>query len=352
MASPAFFHTCAVYNNITKHDDHHEARVLVERVVTIVAMTFCIISLLVVIYLLLPRDVRGSEWWRNPGRILVGPNLNAIIRAVVITSFLGTLGILVRSAVEMNENFPGPSEVVNGGHIFCIVINVLIEYFYESSYFWIILYAIEALMAANNKELPTAVKYILGWIMPGIVCGSGLLLLYHNGIKEYDGKTEIERAMLYFIFLLPILLVLICNPFLFYFASKAAKRALIWHYGRYTASERKLIDSIHFKFILILAAFLTSWLPNIIDAVIHMAQNDNKTAKLTIWIIMCVLNPLQPVLCALVLWGLPESRISFSSWWNNTSTDLSDISSSNVNFSRSTSSETEPLISFRRKERK
>ncbi|CAC5376293.1 OA1 [Mytilus coruscus] len=130
------------------------------------------------------------------------------------------------------------------------------------------------------------------------------------------------------------------------------KRALIWHYGRYTASERKLIDSIHFKFILILAAFLTSWLPNIIDAVIHMAQNDNKTAKLTIWIIMCVLNPLQPVLCALVLWGLPESRISFSSWWNNTSTDLSDISSSNVNFSRSTSSETEPLISFRRKERK
>lgn len=343
MASVAFFHTCSSYHNKTLPDYHIEEP-LVEEVITIVSITFCSISLLGVTYLLLPRDQTGSEWWRNPGRILVGPNLNDIIRAIVITSFLGTLGILIRSATLIGENFPHQSASWDEKKIFCVVINVFIQFFFQCSYFWIIVYAIEALMVSNNKELHTAIKYLLGWIMPGIVCGAGLILLYSNGTEEQHPQTDLIRGFFYFIFLLPILLVLVINPVLFCFASKAAKRALIWHYGRYTASERKLIDSIHFKFILIMAAFLTSWLPNLIDAGIHMAHYENNAAKMTMWIIMSVMNPLQPVLAALVFWGLPENNISFSSLCKNTSTDLSDVASNNVNFSRSTGSETEPLI--------
>lgn len=352
MASVAFFHTCSVYHNVSEHVHNLPEKLLIEKVVAIVTIIFCSISLVGAIYLILPRDQTGSEWWRNSGRILVGPNLNQIIKAIVVTSFFGTLGILIRSSTLLGENLPHPGHELTSAGEFCIVINVIIQYFYQSSYFWIILYAMEVLMVSKNKEIPTALKYILGWILPGIVCAGGLLLLYNHGIVQYEGKSSVERGMLYFIFLFPIILVLFVNPVMFYYAAKAAKRALIWHYGRYTASERKLIDSIHFKFVLIMAAFLTSWLANVIDSCIHMADYRNRTAKLTIWIIMSVSNPLQPVLTALVLWGLPENNISFSTLWKSKSTNLSDITTSHVDFSRSTGSETEPLISFRRADTK
>lgn len=352
MASVAFFHTCSVYHNVSEHVHNLPEKLLIEQVVTIVAIIFCSISLVCVIYLILPRDQTGSELWRHPGRILVGPNLNEIIKAIVVTSFIGTLGILIRSSTLLGENFPHPGHQLTSAGEFCIVINVIIQYFYQSSYFWIFLYAMEALMVSNNKEIPTSLKYTLGWILPGIVCAGGLLLLYSHGFVEYESKSSVERGILYFIFLLPMILVLFFNPVLFYYAAKAAKRALIWHYGRYTASERKLIDSIHFKFVLIMAAFLASWLPNLIDSCIHMADYRNRTAKLTVWIIMSVVNPLQPVLTALVLWGLPKDNISFSTLWKSKSTNMSDISASHVDFSRSTGSETEPLISFRRADTK
>jgi hypothetical protein len=92
MASVAFFHTCSVYHNVSEHVHNLPEKLLIEKAVTIVAIIFSSISLVGVIYLILPRDQTGSEWWRNPGRILAGPNLNEIIKAIVVTSFIGTLG--------------------------------------------------------------------------------------------------------------------------------------------------------------------------------------------------------------------------------------------------------------------
>jgi hypothetical protein len=51
-------------------------KLLIEKAVTIVAIIFSSISLVGVIYLILPRDQTGSEWWRNPGRILADTDIN------------------------------------------------------------------------------------------------------------------------------------------------------------------------------------------------------------------------------------------------------------------------------------
>ena len=39
-----------------------------------------------------------------------------------------------------------------------------------------------------------AVKYILGWILPGMICGAGILLLYKDGIKQYVLFNQIGQV--------------------------------------------------------------------------------------------------------------------------------------------------------------
>lgn len=94
MATIAFLTSCCVANRTAKSHQTVEDRILLQHVLDIVSIVCCVVSLAGVAYLVLPRRQNRSQWWRNPNRILTGPNLNGIIKCIIVVNCLGTLGKL------------------------------------------------------------------------------------------------------------------------------------------------------------------------------------------------------------------------------------------------------------------
>ncbi|XP_060064591.1 G-protein coupled receptor 143-like [Ylistrum balloti] len=358
MSSPDFLAVCCV-KNVTDVDlKKMEDVMLIGQIMLIVTMVMCIVCMFGVCYLVLPRGNPGSSIFRSSSnRILAGPNLNSIIRCIVATNLLATLGLLVRCIVWLAKEYPSPHSVsLDGRHIFCIVTTVWIQYFFLCNFFWHFLYGVEALLVSKNKELNMALKYFVGWFLPGVFCIGGATATYFFGIKSCMPKDKVTKDLNYVIFLSPVLIVLLLNPIFFYKSAQAAKRALIWHYGQYTMTERKLVDAIHLKFILILATFSACWLPNLINATIMISNPFlSTTAVYATVVFMGLLNPLQALFSSLVFWGIPKESVNWSRIFHLS--EYAYLDSSNINASQShqsassrSGSETEPLISFRRKE--
>ena len=64
---------------------------------------------------------------------------------------------------------------------------------------------------------------------------------------------------------LPLLITCMSCPFLFVSAFRQAETSLMRRYARYTTTERKLIDSLKLKFILIVSVFYLCWVPNLVN---------------------------------------------------------------------------------------
>lgn len=359
MSSPDFLSVCCVKNVSETDSKKLEDAMLIGQIMLIITMVMCVVCILGVCYLVLPRGYPGSSLFRNTSnRLLAGPNLNIIIRCIVSCNLLATLGLLARSVAWLAKEYPSPHSVgLDGKHIFCIITTVWIQYFFLCNFFWHILYALEAFLVSKNKELNLALKYFCGWFLPGAFCIGGAAITYFNGIDRCLLRDRLTRDLNYLVFLGPALIVIIISPFFFYKSAKEAKKALIWHYGQYTSTERKLVDAIHLKFILIMATFTVCWLPNLIHSSIMMANPALSTSIVyTTVVFMGLLNPLQGLFSALVFWGVPQGAINWNSVFHLS--EYSYLDSSNINASQSqqhasasrSSSETEPLISFRRKE--
>ncbi|OWF42552.1 G-protein coupled receptor 143-like [Mizuhopecten yessoensis] len=361
MTTPDFLAVCCINSSSTVAKNTSDAEkkdvLLVGQLMLIVTVVMCVVSMLGVCYLVLPR---GSTLFRNSNRLLAGPNLNSIIRCIVATNLLASLGLLVRSVVWLAKEYPSLKSVgLDGRHIFCIISTVWIQYFFLCNFFWHLLYAVEALLVSKNKEVHLALKYFLGWFLPGAFCIGGAVTTYFPGLNSCLPRDTMVKDLNYIIFLAPVLIVMLFNPFLFYKSAEAAKKALIWHYGQYTSTERKLVDAIHLKFILIMVTFTACWLPNLINATIMIANPSLSTSAVYATLVfMGLLNPLQALFSSLVFWGVPQEAVSWNRIFNLS--EYSYLNSSNINASQSyptvsssrsaSGSETEPLISFRRKE--
>ncbi|XP_062595608.1 uncharacterized protein LOC134256951 [Saccostrea cucullata] len=359
MASPGFLSKCCLAHNVS-HSKDLEGRTVGE-VVNILSVVFCSISLISVLFLVWPRKDGSSEVFQSKNRILVGPNLNSIIKSLVSVNVLAVIGLLVRSAVWLAHAFPDTKKTcMDASHYFCIVSNVWILYFFTCNHFWHLVYAMEAYMVSNNKELTSSLKVFVGWFIPAILTASAGVVVYYKGFQTCFSLSITKSAIVYLLFLSPVVIVMLGNPIIFYQAGKSAKRALIWHYGRYTSSERKLVDAIHTKFYLILIIYFVCWIPNLVNAVLLLRSKaaatsfipDDKSI-LAFFILMAVSNPLQALLAALVFWGLPANhrlRLNiFQSDVQYSGSSGSAIINRSGRSGRSTGSETEPLISFRQK---
>ncbi|KAK3084801.1 hypothetical protein FSP39_019308 [Pinctada imbricata] len=353
MATSAFLSICCIANETDTDESTEAGRKLIGHVITIVSIVFCTLSLVSVLYLTWPRAEAAREIFRSTSRILVGPNLNSIIKCLISVDILAVIGLFIRSCVWASQKFPDrEAHSMDFPHIFCVVSSLWVEFFFMCNHFWHMIYGMEAFMVANNREISGFMKFLVGWIVPAIATAGGSLVIYHPGFHKCYHTTLLVRSMSYLIYLGPILMVFIFNPLIFYQAAKSAKKALIWHYGRYTSSERKLVDAIHVKFILIMTAYVCCWLPNLVSAILQLT-NSGRDAKLAVWVLMAVLNPLQAVLGVLVFWGLPSNNVFrrniFSSNDSCNESSVSVINRSSRS-GRSTASESEPLISFKRRD--
>nr|XP_022344448.1 uncharacterized protein LOC111137311 isoform X1 [Crassostrea virginica] len=360
MASPGFLSKCCLAHNSFNSTDTEGRNV--GEIINILSIVFCSISLFSVLFLVWPRKDGNSEVFQSKNRILVGPNLNSIIRCLVMVNVLAVLGLLVRSIVWLDRAFPNTKKkCMDANHYFCLISNVWILYFFTCNHFWHLVYAVEAYMVSNNKEMNTGMKVFVGWFIPLFMAGAAAVVVYYQGFNSCFSLSLTRSSIVYILFLSPVVMVMLINPVIFYQAGKSAKRALIWHYGRYTSSERKLVDAIHTKFYLILIIYFICWIPNLVNAGLWLRYESSRTSFipdeksiLALFILMAVTNPLQAVLAALVFWGLPNTnRLRLNIFHRSEAHYNNSSGSSIINRSGlsgiSTGSESEPLLSYRTK---
>ncbi|XP_002738886.2 G-protein coupled receptor 143-like [Saccoglossus kowalevskii] len=106
-----------------------------------------------------------------------------------------------------------------------------------------------------------------------------------------------------------MLMVMICNPILYFFSARNVSSLIKARFGRFTDQERAVIKQVKEKFALILAVFYVCWLPNVINAVLlffNSRYKDNSSIEagiIVMDVMMGILNPLQAFLNALVYRG-------------------------------------------------
>ncbi len=147
------------------------------------------------------------------------------------------------------------------------------------------MYAIDVRRITFDKPFVAPVYHILTWFGSLACCTTGLTLLYlpgigyillkHSAIKLKSKKDFITRSDPYIRVLpnhvasyFPLVLTCLTCPFLFWSAFRQAGVSLSLRYARYTTKERRLIESLRLKFLLIVGVFYLCWMPNLVNGLV------------------------------------------------------------------------------------
>lgn len=207
-------------------------------------------------------------------------------------------------------------------------------------------------MASNNTRSSKFLQYCLGWIVPAALCALTAWLAYSPSLDKCGAKKDMNRAMIYVILLLPIIVVCLLIVLLFYKSLHNVKRSLIRHFGRFSTLERQTLDNVWIKFVIITAAFSVCWIPNIINGIFVNVLDDKSSELVLVLIVLeSVLNPFQVLIDSMVMFGWPPSGcccIVFRSHLHDNS-NYANINNLHSRRSRSSQpSESDPLLSFSR----
>ena len=74
---------------------------------------------------------------------------------------------------------------------------------------------------------------------------------------------------------IPIVITCLATPILFISAFRQAETSMQRRYARYTTTERRLIDSLKVKFVLIVSVFYLCWMPNLVNGLILWTSWNN-----------------------------------------------------------------------------
>ncbi|XP_076028359.1 G-protein coupled receptor 143-like [Oratosquilla oratoria] len=272
------------------------------------------------IYQILPREapvgsVSRGRFFKTRGRL--------IIKWLALADLMASLGIFIRAVSWMADKSLGTIDDDNlVGHIFCIVTSAWIHYFYTATYFWTFIYALDVKKVLQEKRLSPRLYHFICWVMPLILCLIGLLFLYLPDLNCHSRRNNPFARFLpnYLSTFVPILMVMISNPILYCLAFSKVEKLLASQRGRFTHSERKVVDGLRKKFLLINAVFYVCWTPNIINGIVLWTAWDNlpKNFIIAVWYFMAILNPLQAVFNCVVYRSWDTSgRIRLPVWFSS-----------------------------------
>ncbi|KAL3856847.1 hypothetical protein ACJMK2_011558 [Sinanodonta woodiana] len=359
MSSPGCLAVCCLSNkneNVTSH----ETLLIEKETVTIISLVFSLFGCLGVCLIWCLKDNACREHSltrRNRPSVFSGPILNHIITCLLMADALGNVGIVVRSCVWLSGVIPNPGSENKDtlSHALCIAFGVFVQYFLLASTFWHLVYGIEVYLVASGKKSGKWLQHFLGWLMPAIFCSLGAWVVYQPNLESCGAQRPKDKAMLYFVMLSPVILVIVFNIVLFYKAVKSVRRALIHQFGRFSNTERQIVDSVKWKFILIVGSFTACWLPNILNGILaNVLDYHSSYCMLIFLVLISVMNPMQALLDAMILWGWSSSCSLFSRSSNSEYLEITHGEAnlhSSLTRSKSVGSEYDPLISFSRSRR-
>ncbi|XP_063596458.1 G-protein coupled receptor 143-like [Penaeus indicus] len=269
------------------------------------------------IYQILPRTpgngANGREFFKTRGRL--------IIRWLAVADLLAAFGILIRSASWLaNDTFGSKADDSKQGQSMCITTSVIIHYFYTATYCWTFLYALDVKLVTRQRLISHLMYHAVAWSVPLILCLLGLLTLYLPDLNCHSQAVNPYLRFLpnYLTTFIPIVIVMIGNPILYCIAFSNLEMEIMSARGKFTQSERQVVDGLRKKFLLINGVFYLCWLPNIINGIVLWTSWNNlpKAFIITVWYLMAILNPLQAVFNSMVYRSWEAgSVISKPSWF-------------------------------------
>ncbi|KAM9180619.1 G-protein coupled receptor 143 [Dugong dugon] len=253
-----------------------------------------------------------------------------ILRAAAACDVLGCLGIAVRSAVWLGfPDFVENVSEVNGTDIwpavFCVGSAMWIQLLYSACFWWLFCYAVDAyLVIRRSAGLSTILLYhMMAWGLAALLCVEGGVMLYHPSVSRCE--KGLQHAIPHYVTTyLPLMLVLVANPVLFWKTVTAVASLLKGRQGIYTETERRTGAVIKIRFFKIMLVLIICWLSNIINEsllfYLEMQPDINggslkyvRIAAKTTWVIMGMLNPAQGFLLSLAFYGWMGCSLDLSS---------------------------------------
>ncbi|KAK7068804.1 hypothetical protein SK128_003852 [Halocaridina rubra] len=301
MASPTIESLCCIStNNAFSKDFLIDFQTVPYNLVSIFASLFGIAG---ATYQILPRTSgngtvsRGGRFFRTRGRV--------IIKWLAAADLMASLGILIRSATWLaDDTFGSKPDDSPLGQYLCIITSGIIHYFYTATYCWTLIYALDVKLVMQERRISHQIYHFIAWIVPLVLCLLGLLILYLPDLNCHSQAVNPYLRFLpnYMSTFLPIVIVMIGNPILYCLAFSRVEKQIMSARGRFTHTERRVVDGLRKKFFFINGVFYLCWLPNIINGIVLWTSWDNlpRTFILVVWYLMAVLNPLQAVFNCMV----------------------------------------------------
>ncbi|WAR03732.1 hypothetical protein MAR_010290 [Mya arenaria] len=186
------------------------------------------------------------------------------------------------------------------------VIKVWVQYFFTCAVFWHVVYGVETFLTSKGKKSTTVcinvqscptsstsfMKHFLGWAVPAALCSIIAFLGYRPSNSSCGASEQSVRAVMYVMFLCPVVLAIITMVSFFCRASRegeyslTARRSLIRRYGRFTPLERATVENLQVKFAIISLAFCVGWVPNVLNGIFINVLDERSSDVILVFLVL------------------------------------------------------------------
>lgn len=229
----------------------------------------------------------------------------AVINWLALADFFAAVGILLRSIFWMwKGDIVRQHNVENDRDmIYCALLCLWIRYFYTATYLWTLCYATDVYLVSRQKIGNEMVYHIFTWSTSFVLTTTGLGTLYLPRFECHTGPWRVLPN--YLLSYVPIVVIMIINPIMYYLSSKNVRILLTGGLGQLTCVEHHLLSALKEKFFCIVLVFYVCWFPNVLNGIILWGfwSNIPQGFLISVWYTMAVVNPLQAVMNSLVYKG-------------------------------------------------
>ncbi|GAB1599363.1 G-protein coupled receptor 143-like [Argonauta hians] len=304
MTSPEFSAICCL-KGTGRSNSTGENEIITSSIFNGICLASSSVSLVGTMFILMSRR-HSTQTMSVPG--LKHHPLNEAIQWLTLTDVLMVLGFFSRSILWVSGFTPYPLfPSVSLRHMVCVAITVWIEFHCISSYLWNFTYALDILLATHGKPRLKILWPFFNLLIPAVLAASGSFSIYYPSLSTCGGANshEIVNYIAYFV---PMAMVILGNPFFFFYTAKKVKSLVTQQHGRYSVREQVLVHSARAKFCMIIFVFIACWFPNVINAILDALNvNDSvQNAMWAMWVLKAIMNPLQALLNAVVFRGWPR----------------------------------------------
>jgi ocular albinism type 1 protein len=183
-------------------------------------------------------------------------------------------------------------------------IETILRFAYTATYIWTLVFAVDTFYRARTRSVVNSKYYHwIVWSVSAMLAGSHLVIVF-TGTKIGRACANKDRLIgSYSLLYLPMLVVMISNPLLYYCTTHQYKRRL-WEAGLFSARERKELKDHKYMFLIYIVVFYSCWVASLVYLIfasitLFDSLSNLKKVPLPVWIVNAITNPLQGFLNSL-----------------------------------------------------